>query len=35
VSAQFIGWSHYLQLMRIENEEESRFYDIEVNKQLV
>lgn len=32
VFSQSIGWSHYLHLMRIENEEERRFYEIEVEK---
>lgn len=32
VFSQSIGWSHYLHLMRIENEEERRFYEIETEK---
>lgn len=29
VFSQSIGWSHYLHLMRIDNEQERRFYEIE------
>jgi predicted nuclease of restriction endonuclease-like (RecB) superfamily len=32
VFSQSIGWSHYLHLMRIENEKERRFYEIETVK---
>lgn len=30
--SQSVGWSHYLHLMRIENNEERRFYEIEAEK---
>ena len=30
--SQSISWTHYLHLMRIENEEERRFYEIEIEK---
>ncbi len=30
--SQSIGWSHYLHLMRISNEEERSFYEIEIEK---
>ncbi len=32
VFSQSIGWSHYLHLMRIDNEQERRFYEIETEK---
>ena len=32
VFSQSIGWSHYLHLMRIENEDERKFYEIEIEK---
>ena len=28
-----LSWSHYLQLIRIENEEERRFYEIEAMRE--